>query len=277
MVDAADAVAPGRRWAETLGRVVRALGQRPLSDATVRRIVERAEGNAFYAEELLAATDSPAGGMPSRLSGDDAGARRRAEAATELVGPARASAAHGEDGTPQGPEGQAWPARAEAEWTRAVSGPDVAAWAKAVAGFAYGDAYERARCRLRHAEALPAAGLREEAAAAARAVREAADRLGAALLRERLDALVNRAWPAKTPAGGERAVTLLTAREQEVLRLLARGRSNRRIGEELFISGKTASVHVSHILAKLGAASRTEAVAVAYRKGLISPESATSD
>ncbi|MFE9976369.1 hypothetical protein ACFYRD_38100 [Streptomyces hirsutus] len=134
-MDAADPVAPGRRWAETPGRVVRALGQRPLSDATVRRIVERAEDNAFYAEELLAATDSPAGGMPSRLSGDDAGARRWAEAATELVGPARASAAHGEDGTPQGPEGQAWLARAEAEWTRAVSGPDVAAWAKAVAGF----------------------------------------------------------------------------------------------------------------------------------------------
>ncbi|MEU1695817.1 response regulator transcription factor, partial [Streptomyces hirsutus] len=114
------------------------------------------------------------------------------------------------------------------------------------------------------------------AAAAARAGRVAADRPGAALLRERLDALVNRAWPAKTPAGGERTVTLLTAREQEVLRLLARGRSNRQIGEELFISGKTASVHVSHILAKLGAASRTEAVAVAYRKGLISPESAAS-
>lgn len=157
-----------------------------------------------------------------------------------------------------------------------MSGPDVAAWTKAVAGSAYGDAYERARCRLRHAEALPAAGLREEAAAEARAAREAADRLGATLLRERLDTLVNRARPAETPAGGERAVTLLTAREQEVLRLLARGRSNRRIGEELFISGKTASVHVSHIPAKLGAASRTEAVAVAYRKGPVSPESAAS-
>lgn len=68
----------------------------------------------------------------------------------------------------------------------------------------------------------------------------------------------------------------LTARERDVLRLLARGRSNRQIGEELFISGKTASVHVSNILAKLGAASRTEAVAVAYRRGLIAPEPAGS-
>jgi DNA-binding NarL/FixJ family response regulator len=64
----------------------------------------------------------------------------------------------------------------------------------------------------------------------------------------------------------------LTAREQEVLRLPALGRSNRQIGEELYITGKTASVHVSNILAKLGAASRTEAVAIAYREGLISRE-----
>jgi DNA-binding NarL/FixJ family response regulator len=61
-----------------------------------------------------------------------------------------------------------------------------------------------------------------------------------------------------------------------VLRLLARGRSNRQIGEELFISGKTASVHVSNILAKLGASSRTEAVAIAYRQGLIAPEPSAS-
>ena len=48
------------------------------------------------------------------------------------------------------------------------------------------------------------------------------------------------------------------------------------LGEELFISGKTASVHVSNILAKLGASSRGEAVALAYRAGLITPEPTTS-
>ncbi|MEU5249576.1 response regulator transcription factor, partial [Streptomyces asoensis] len=64
----------------------------------------------------------------------------------------------------------------------------------------------------------------------------------------------------------------LTAREQDVLRLLALGRSNRQIGEELFISGKTASVHVSNILAKLGAASRTEAAAMAHRNHLLPPD-----
>ena len=62
---------------------------------------------------------------------------------------------------------------------------------------------------------------------------------------------------------GEGPVAALTPREREVLRLMSRGLSNRQIGEELFISQKTASVHVSNILAKLGAATRTEAAAIA--------------
>ena len=60
----------------------------------------------------------------------------------------------------------------------------------------------------------------------------------------------------------------LTDREREVLRLLSSGKSNREIGAELFITPKTASVHVSNILAKLGAASRTEAAAIAHREGV---------
>ncbi|MET7729777.1 AAA family ATPase [Streptomyces sp. NPDC005402] len=201
-----------------------------------------------------------------RLAGDREGARRWAETATELLAPARALAVHG--GVPQGPEGQAWLARAEAEWTRAVSGPDPEAWAKAVAAFDFGDVYEPARCRLRYAEALLAADRREEAAVEARAAREVFARLGATLLLDQVDELIRRGRLTGTPP----TASPLTAREQDVLRLLARGRSNRQIGEELFITGKTASVHVSNILAKLGAASRTEAVAVAYREGLIAPE-----
>ncbi|MEU5680853.1 ATP-binding protein [Streptomyces rochei] len=205
-----------------------------------------------------------------RAAGDEAEVGRWTRAAAELLEQARRSARRGEDDRPQGPEGQAWLARAEAEWERLATGPDPAAWQRAVDGFAHGDVYERARCRLRLAEALLAAGRPQEAAREAGLAHREADRLGAAPLRERLDDLVRRARPADT---GDRA-TQLTAREQEVLRLLARGRSNRQIGEELFITAKTASVHVSNILAKLEAASRTEAVAVAYRQGLIAPETA---
>jgi DNA-binding NarL/FixJ family response regulator len=62
---------------------------------------------------------------------------------------------------------------------------------------------------------------------------------------------------------------VLTPREAEVLRLLAQGRTNRQIGAELYISEKTASVHVSNIIAKFGASGRTEGVAIAAQRGLL--------
>ena len=61
----------------------------------------------------------------------------------------------------------------------------------------------------------------------------------------------------------------LTSREREVLRLVAQGHSNSRIAKELYLSPKTASVHVSRIIAKLEVANRIEAAAVAHRLGLI--------
>jgi DNA-binding NarL/FixJ family response regulator len=61
----------------------------------------------------------------------------------------------------------------------------------------------------------------------------------------------------------------ITPREREVLELLAQGASNQQIAQELVISEKTASVHVSHILSKLGARNRTEAAAIAHRLGVI--------
>jgi ATP/maltotriose-dependent transcriptional regulator MalT len=64
----------------------------------------------------------------------------------------------------------------------------------------------------------------------------------------------------------------LTPRERDVLALVAQGRTNREIGEELFMAEKTASVHVSRILSKLDVRSRTEAAAVAHRLGLESPD-----
>ena len=65
------------------------------------------------------------------------------------------------------------------------------------------------------------------------------------------------------------AETAMTPREVEVLALVAQGLSNGQIGRRLFISTKTVSVHVSHLLAKLGASGRTEAAAIARRRGLV--------
>jgi len=62
----------------------------------------------------------------------------------------------------------------------------------------------------------------------------------------------------------------LTPRELEVLALLAQGLTNGQIGKQLYISTKTVSVHVSNLLAKLGASGRTEAAAIARRRGLVS-------
>ena len=71
--------------------------------------------------------------------------------------------------------------------------------------------------------------------------------------------------PAEAPAGSAR----LTPRELQVLALVASGASNRQIARQLFISEKTAGVHVSNILAKLGARSRTAAAATAHRLGVL--------
>jgi DNA-binding NarL/FixJ family response regulator len=61
----------------------------------------------------------------------------------------------------------------------------------------------------------------------------------------------------------------LSARELEVLRLLARGRTNREIGQELFVSEHTAANHIRNILRKTGCANRTDAAAYAHRHGLV--------
>jgi DNA-binding NarL/FixJ family response regulator len=86
--------------------------------------------------------------------------------------------------------------------------------------------------------------------------------------------LARRARIGTAEQHGDGAVlSALTSREREVLRLIAAGRSNREIASVLFIAPKTASVHVSNILGKLGAASRTEAAAIAHREGIIAQPS----
>jgi DNA-binding CsgD family transcriptional regulator len=163
-------------------------------------------------------------------------------------------------------------AKAEAEWTRLEGRFDPKAWQAAVEAFSYGHVYEVARCRWRLAEALLSVGDREQATVAARAAHKTAVRLGAEPLQAALEVLARRGrldlgvWLA-----AERGLAGLTRRELEVLRLLVEGRSNRQIAETLFISGKTASVHVTNILTKLGVHSRLEAAATARRLGLDQP------
>jgi DNA-binding CsgD family transcriptional regulator len=167
-----------------------------------------------------------------------------------------------------GPEGRGWLARAEAEYQRLIGLNAPAGWEKTLAEFGPGYVYETARTQWRLAEALAGSGRSREAADVWSTASATAAELRAEPLRTALDDLARRlgldaGGSRDAVRDGESSVAALTRREREVLRLMSRGLSNRQIGEELFITQKTASVHVSNILAKLGAATRTEAAAIA--------------
>jgi DNA-binding CsgD family transcriptional regulator len=154
----------------------------------------------------------------------------------------------------------------------APAGDALAAWDAAAQAWEHlGSPYPLASALMRAATAAMDRGDRGGAAQGLARAAALADRLTAVPLREQIESLARRArlsLPAGT-AGSHTAGSFgLTAREIEVLRLVAAGRSNRDIAAELFISTKTASVHVSNILAKLNVTSRTEAAAMAYRAGL---------
>ena len=141
-----------------------------------------------------------------------------------------------------------------------------------------GRPYPAAIARWRQAEALVAAGDREAAVGPATEAIAVAERLGAAWLCGELESLAARArlrldgdgdGAGTAPAGDDGDDPFgLTPRERQVLALVAAGATNREIGRQLYMAEKTASVHVSRILAKLDVRSRTEAAGVAHRLGL---------
>ncbi|WP_019634315.1 helix-turn-helix transcriptional regulator [Actinomadura atramentaria] len=213
----------------------------------------------------------------ARAEGDGAALAAALAGADRLLERARVAATTAPDGEPRahvGYEGRGFLARAEAEHRRAHGADDPDLWRASVEAFENGGTgfvYEAARSRWRLAAALAARGDRAAAAAEWAAAIAAAERLGARPLLAALHELGARArlGTARTePDGWESSpLAALTAREREVLDLVAEGLGNREIAARLFISPKTASVHVSNILGKLGASSRTQAAAVARRAG----------
>ncbi|MFE3453456.1 helix-turn-helix transcriptional regulator [Nonomuraea sp. NPDC059194] len=190
----------------------------------------------------------------------------RTKGADELIARARYAASTGPDGErgEMGLEGRAWRLRAEAEWSRAHGRSDPDRWREVVEAFSYGFVYEVARSRWRLSEALLATGDRAAAQQEWTLARETAAKLGAAPFAAALEEFGRRArFVGATSTGG------LTAREVEVLALVAEGLGNREIGERLFIAQKTVSVHVSNILGKLDASTRTQAAAIARKQGLL--------
>ncbi|MBF6338016.1 AAA family ATPase [Nocardia abscessus] len=161
----------------------------------------------------------------------------------------------------------------------AVRSGRAADWAAAVSSWrTLRQPYELARSLLEAGEAELAAGDRAAARDALRSVLELADELAAAPLAQQARQLADRAGivlaePGDRPAAAQPASTAgLTPRELDVLRLVSTGASNRQIAAELFISANTAGVHISRILTKLGASSRTEAAATARKRGLLESE-----
>ena len=169
---------------------------------------------------------------------------------------------------------------AAAERSRLEGGSDPERWQVATAAWErLGRPFDAAYARFRQAEALLAAGgSRAQVATILNPAHQTAMALGAAPLRREIELLARRGRlrleepadtaTARTAPSSPAAGLGLTQREAEVLALVAAGRTNRQIGQALFITPKTAGVHVSRILAKLGVASRGEAAAVAHRLGL---------
>lgn len=173
------------------------------------------------------------------------------------------------------PEPAAALATAEAEHARALGTDDPDTWAAVAKDWeGVGKPYPAARARFHEADALlRGRGDRKRAAEAAATALSVATELGAEPFAERVRLLIQRArldLPSADTSEPDPVASLgVTAREADVLALLGAGMTNRQIGESLFISEKTASVHVTNLLRKLSVSNRLEAAAIAQSLGLV--------
>jgi DNA-binding CsgD family transcriptional regulator/tetratricopeptide (TPR) repeat protein len=285
---AADALpqAPGPTWSEPLAsarvefellrrdsRAARRLGEEALTAAAAAEYVAftarvhalTARACANLAEAARAARD------PTAANEAVEGAGAIVDRIDRLVDPDAWS------GSPP-PEAVAYRKLCAAEASRAAGTADAGEWAAVVERWKeLGLPLEQAYARLHEAECLLAEGDRDGASDALAAGLQIVSDAGADWLRDELRALARRgrlAMPSEdlgaAPPVDEALERLgLTDRELEVLELLATGMTNREIGERLFMSQKTASVHVSRILTKLEVSSRVEAATAAQRLGLV--------
>jgi DNA-binding CsgD family transcriptional regulator/tetratricopeptide (TPR) repeat protein len=261
-----------RRWTDADAAIQNGLAQTRQRETAQIRVKLYTKGLRAQAE--LAAL--------ARARRDPGAAHSWLTRAAQLITAARDAAA---EASPVTPNAAGWLALAEAEYARAHGSARPESWSEAANSW---QRLERpplaAYCRWRQAEALVTAGAsRAEAAVPLREAHAIAARIRARPLLRELELLAQRARldlappQATSPAGkhGLKETLGLTPREAEVLNLLARGYTNREIAAMLVISVRTVSVHVSHILRKLGAPNRLEAAATISR--LTPPPSGQSE
>jgi DNA-binding NarL/FixJ family response regulator len=248
-----------------------------LAQEGVQRASE-AEGQLIYTAELywLAARVQADRALRARTVGDRFEAGKVTKEAEAVAAKLRQTiAGYAGDGAP--PEALAFALLVRAELGRASGEALAGSWRAAAEAFdALRQVSRAAYAEMREAEAMALSGAtpRSVAEPLQHAHAVAVD-CGIAPFRAEVEELARRArvdlpdQQASPRSGAERLG--LTEREAEVLALLAEGRTNRQIGQELFITEKTASVHVSRILMKLGVSNRGEAAAAAHRVGLPRP------
>jgi DNA-binding CsgD family transcriptional regulator/tetratricopeptide (TPR) repeat protein len=250
--------------------------------ATVCRAYRAAKRYVILAADIDAGTDDlhmrphvAATGL--RLAADWPAADAPAAAERKvLIDRMLALAGHPLSRNAPGRQARAFARMAEAEASRLTGPGDPALWQDAVQAWEQIPAAHRvAYSQLRLAEALLACrGQRQQAQAELAAARDAAACLGAHALATEVETLAARSGLEPSVSRPDPAGPFgLTQRELDVLGLVCAGCTNRQIAGQLFISPKTAALHVSHILAKMGVSTRGEAAALTRRLGVAVPAS----